>query len=569
MLRDGCCACVRPASVLTMTTTIQGSTHERALASASGAKTVLTTAEEIRPLTEYSALVQALKASPVPPSSHPIQAAVAKESYLRDPQDNFYESWLPSASAFQQTTGSLYLASESQAAISSMSDALSSAESDMTKHESVLRLQLESFLQQMSEAFLGEDRVFATTGTDETARRLLSSIADSQLDESRCIVQRAKLRAKMDLVKTALGNDMASLPSLSKSVYPDHVEESPLSTPAHAAAHDSSSTSAGTATSTAGSASAVSVATGAAAAAAAGASEADGSSKGPKRAHKSFLKSVSKLFTGGSGGGAKRDKNKEGEGAGGRTAYDRPLPAIPPPGAEDDDEDGEKPPALASRGRDADVSARAVIASRGEEEEAKPGTENGRLLLEFEFYHGLISRKLAQERLPLDGQFLVRYDGKVFLLCVAWGGALREYPLGKNLFGTCMLGGIEWPTPYDAIQFCLNASQALDEDDAWMDQAVKRPDGPLPEGSNTLELKWEDLDVGEKLGRGKFSEVYTATIKATGVKVALKILTDTSVNNAKALEEATLLSSYSHEHIVQIIGYFIRNAHVHIVTEVS
>lgn len=70
----------------------------------------------------------------------------------------------------------------------------------------------------------------------------------------------------------------------------------------------------------------------------------------------------------------------------------------------------------------------------------------------------------------------------------------------------------------------------------------------------------DDFEFGEKLGQGKFGNVYMAREKKSNFIVAIKVMNKESVKNLKAqkqvVREIKIHSYLNHENIIKLLGFF-------------
>jgi len=82
-----------------------------------------------------------------------------------------------------------------------------------------------------------------------------------------------------------------------------------------------------------------------------------------------------------------------------------------------------------------------------------------------------------------------------------------------------------------------------------------------------------NFEIGRKIGKGQFSEVYRALSKCDGQKVALKKVQLVNMLDAKSradcINEIDLLKQLSHSNVIQYISSFIENNELIIVLELA
>lgn len=88
---------------------------------------------------------------------------------------------------------------------------------------------------------------------------------------------------------------------------------------------------------------------------------------------------------------------------------------------------------------------------------------------------------------------------------------------------------------------------------------------------NLKKFKIEDFELGMKLGKGKFGNVYLAREKATNYIVALKILNKIEVqrlNGEKLIVREIKIHSYvDHPNIIKLYGFFHDDQNIYLILE--
>eukprot|EP00026_Physarum_polycephalum_P011583 Phypoly_transcript_11818.p1 GENE.Phypoly_transcript_11818~~Phypoly_transcript_11818.p1 ORF type:complete len:376 (+),score=64.81 Phypoly_transcript_11818:141-1130(+) len=87
-------------------------------------------------------------------------------------------------------------------------------------------------------------------------------------------------------------------------------------------------------------------------------------------------------------------------------------------------------------------------------------------------------------------------------------------------------------------------------------------------GAERWNIRWSELEIGERIGAGSFGEVKLA--RWHGQKVAVKEMLKQKVEDNTLLEiraESFILSSLEHENIIQFLGMCMEAPHIALVTE--
>ena len=65
-------------------------------------------------------------------------------------------------------------------------------------------------------------------------------------------------------------------------------------------------------------------------------------------------------------------------------------------------------------------------------------------------------------------------------------------------------------------------------------------------------LRHSDINIGKKIGKGAFGDVFEATLKSTGEKLAVKSCRSGDLTDMdKFLQEAEILKQYDHPNVVK------------------
>ena len=81
-------------------------------------------------------------------------------------------------------------------------------------------------------------------------------------------------------------------------------------------------------------------------------------------------------------------------------------------------------------------------------------------------------------------------------------------------------------------------------------------------------LQHSDVQIGKRIFKGAFGEVYEATLSNTGERVSVKYChSDKQEIVDKFLQEADILKHYEHPNIIRLIGVYAEREPVYIVFE--
>ena len=83
----------------------------------------------------------------------------------------------------------------------------------------------------------------------------------------------------------------------------------------------------------------------------------------------------------------------------------------------------------------------------------------------------------------------------------------------------------------------------------------------------------EDFEIGSKIGKGKYGDVYVAREIRTNFLVALKVLSKSAIRNMKAqkqvVREIKIHSQLDHPNIIKLYGVFHDDENVYMILEWS
>lgn len=191
----------------------------------------------------------------------------------------------------------------------------------------------------------------------------------------------------------------------------------------------------------------------------------------------------------------------------------------------------------------------------------------GKVALQEEgWFHGIISRENVKPLLTTIGDYLVRESAKKpgeLALSVMAHDKLTHFIIQQDVPGKFRFEGDAYPSVRELVQHYRTCNlDVTKRSEAKLKRAIcKRgfeddfdeEEEPLDDGDEWM-LRHSDITIGKRLGGGNFGDVVMGTMRATGVKVAVKTCKDTVPDPARFLEEAECLKDYDHPNIVKLVG---------------
>ena len=106
---------------------------------------------------------------------------------------------------------------------------------------------------------------------------------------------------------------------------------------------------------------------------------------------------------------------------------------------------------------------------------------------------------------------------------------------------------------------------------SFRQRAQKQGSSKKEQLTDLKKFKISDFEVGKKLGKGKFGDVYLAREKKTNFLVALKVLSKTEIKNMKAekqvVREIKIHSYLKHKNVIQLYGVFHDDENIYMILE--
>ncbi|XP_053690959.1 tyrosine-protein kinase Fer [Sabethes cyaneus] len=184
------------------------------------------------------------------------------------------------------------------------------------------------------------------------------------------------------------------------------------------------------------------------------------------------------------------------------------------------------------------------------------------------WFHGRIKREEAENLLKPreDGLFLVRESTNFpgdYTLCVCFNEKVEHYRIkyaenkltidDDEYFDN--LGQLVEHYTLDSDGLCTKLMKALPKEEFCVKDFQ----------DNGWEIKMEDLQLKENIGKGEFGDVMLGILK--GEKVAVKVLKDAGRASNKFLAEAGVMTTLQHENLVKFIGLVFHDKYIYLVTE--
>ncbi|XP_062712857.1 tyrosine-protein kinase TXK isoform X2 [Aedes albopictus] len=184
------------------------------------------------------------------------------------------------------------------------------------------------------------------------------------------------------------------------------------------------------------------------------------------------------------------------------------------------------------------------------------------------WFHGRIKREEAENLLKPreDGLFLVRESTNFpgdYTLCVCFNEKVEHYRIkyaenkltidDDEYFDN--LGQLVEHYTLDSDGLCTKLMKALPKEEFCVKDFQ----------DNGWEIKMEDLQLKENIGKGEFGDVMLGILK--GEKVAVKVLKDAGRASNKFLAEAGVMTTLEHENLVKFIGLVFHDKYIYLVTE--
>lgn len=184
------------------------------------------------------------------------------------------------------------------------------------------------------------------------------------------------------------------------------------------------------------------------------------------------------------------------------------------------------------------------------------------------WFHGRIKREEAENLLKPreDGLFLVRESTNFpgdYTLCVCFNEKVEHYRIkyAENKLTIDddeyfdHLGQLVEHYTLDSDGLCTKLMKALPKEEFCVKDFQ----------DNGWEIKMEDLQLKENIGKGEFGDVMLGILK--GEKVAVKVLKDAGRASNKFLAEAGVMTTLEHENLVKFIGLVFHDKYIYLVTE--
>ncbi|CAK8691833.1 unnamed protein product [Clavelina lepadiformis] len=188
------------------------------------------------------------------------------------------------------------------------------------------------------------------------------------------------------------------------------------------------------------------------------------------------------------------------------------------------------------------------------------------------WFHGAISRGVAESLLRNSGDFLIKQSTQNpnnFILSFKAGHVVRhikitendqeEYDFGEKSFDSIVELVFYHYNKRVPVRSTYNADQVLTK------PVIK----DSPGGSEFWKLRHDDIELKDQLGKGHFGVVYKGFLRSKNQWVAVKTYTmeQDAAMREMFLKEARITEDYDHPNIVKVIGASIERQPLYIVME--
>lgn len=192
-----------------------------------------------------------------------------------------------------------------------------------------------------------------------------------------------------------------------------------------------------------------------------------------------------------------------------------------------------------------------------------------------DWYHGNIKRPEGEKRLLrpgiATGTFLVRKSDAEgnkpahFALSVRDNNAVKHYKIGKMDSGNYYIAiRATYPTLHELVEHYQGDSDGLVCQ--LTEPCMHTNPGTVGLAKDAWEIQRDSLRLTRKLGSGQFGDVW-AGVWNNKTQVAVKTLKEGTMSPEDFLQEAALMKSMRHEHLVQLYAICSDREPIYIVTE--
>ncbi|CAG7823667.1 unnamed protein product [Allacma fusca] len=184
------------------------------------------------------------------------------------------------------------------------------------------------------------------------------------------------------------------------------------------------------------------------------------------------------------------------------------------------------------------------------------------ILLEEEWFHGVLPREDVVRLLCSDGDFLIRETTKneerQIVLSVYWNGP-KHFIIQTTPDGQFRFEGPIFPSVKELMNhYIKNKEPITNRSGALVKKPVKR---------ENWELNNDDVELIEKIGKGNFGDVYKASYNGQLVAVKTCKVSLPDEQKKKFLQEGRILKQYQHPNIVRLVGICVQKQPIMIVME--
>ncbi|EGR32355.1 protein kinase domain protein [Ichthyophthirius multifiliis] len=120
-----------------------------------------------------------------------------------------------------------------------------------------------------------------------------------------------------------------------------------------------------------------------------------------------------------------------------------------------------------------------------------------------------------------------------------------------------------------------NKKKSIENDDINSDSNLEQINQNIPKSIENAQFnrKIQDFILGKKIGSGRFAEVYLATDKITGFKIALKIIKKEVIQEFNLLQdicnELKCQMVIRHPNLINLYGFFVENQNFYLIQEIA
>ncbi|XP_046982515.1 tyrosine-protein kinase Fer-like [Schistocerca americana] len=181
------------------------------------------------------------------------------------------------------------------------------------------------------------------------------------------------------------------------------------------------------------------------------------------------------------------------------------------------------------------------------------------------WYHGRLTRELAEPLLCADGDFLVRESSVKntprLTLSVRWQRDVKHIILLRSHEGWYCRPGVFFSSVEQLVLGYQRSGELLL--DGWGGHLLR------PVQNVTCDLTSQDITLIKSIGEGYFGEVFLGLLRSSGEKVAVKMSKVDLPHERRRdiIDEGQLLQRYRHRHVVGFVGMCLYHSTIMVVME--